>query len=52
MLDMYNSVDMYGLGLEFYDQAIHKIKAITVERIQELAQSYLNWEDFLIVTAG
>ena len=52
MLDMYNGVDMYGLTLAFYDEAIRKIKNITPERIQELAKRYLKFEDFLIVTAG
>ena len=52
MLDMYNSVDMYGLTLEFYDEAIQKIKHISPARIQELAKQYLNFEDFLIITAG
>jgi predicted Zn-dependent peptidase len=52
MLDMYNSVDMYGLTLEFYDDAIQKIKQISPARIQELARQYLNFEDFLIITAG
>lgn len=52
MLDMYNSVDMYDLTLEFYDEAIQKIKHISPARIQELAKQYLNFEDFLIVTAG
>lgn len=52
MLDMYNSVDMYDLTLAFYDEAIQKIKHISPARIQELAKQYLNFEDFLIVTAG
>lgn len=52
MLDMYNSVDMYGLDLSFYDDAIAQIRSITPERVRELAVQYLNWEDFLIVTAG
>lgn len=52
MLDMYNSVDLYGLTLEFYDEAIRKIKQISPGRIQELAKTYLNFEDFLIITAG
>ncbi|WP_341902294.1 pitrilysin family protein [Fluviicola taffensis] len=52
MLDMYNSVDMYDLTLAFYDEAIQKVKHITPARIQELAKQYLNFEDFLIVTAG
>lgn len=52
MLDMYNSVDMYDLTLAFYDEAIQKIKHISPARIRELAQQYLNFEDFLIITAG
>ncbi len=52
MLDMYNSVDMYDLTLAFYDEAIQKIKRISPARIQELAKQYLNFEDFLIITAG
>ncbi|AEA42393.1 M16 family metallopeptidase [Fluviicola taffensis] len=52
MLDMYNSVDMYNLDLSFYDDAIQKVKNITAVRIQELAKQYLNFEDFLIITAG
>ncbi len=52
MLDMYNSVDMYGLDLSFYDRAIAEIREMTPLRIRELAKQYLNWEDFLIVTAG
>lgn len=52
MLDMYNSVDMHGLDLAFYDHAIAEIRSMTAQRLQELAQKYLKWEDFLIVTAG
>ena len=52
MLDMYNSVDMYDLTLDFYDEAIRKIQKITPARIRELAKQYLNYEDFLIITAG
>lgn len=52
MLDMYNSVDIYGLDLSFYDDMIRSVKNITPERIRELAIAYLQWDDFLIVTAG
>lgn len=52
MLDMYNSVDMYDLDLSFYDEAIQKIKHISPARIRELANQYLNYEDFLVITAG
>lgn len=52
MMDIFNSVDLYGLGLEFYDELIYKIRHITPQRIQELAIKYLQPEDFLTVIAG
>lgn len=52
MLDMYNSVDMHGLDLSFYDHAIAEILGMTSERLLVMAKQYLKWEDFLIVTAG
>lgn len=52
MLDMFNSVDLHGLDLTFYDEAIEKISQITPERVLELAKKYLNFEEFLIITAG
>ena len=52
MMDLYISVEMHQLELEFYNQAIDKINSITSERIMELAKKYLNWDDFTIVTAG
>jgi zinc protease len=52
MLDMYNSVDLHHLDLSFYDKAIEQVKSIQPERIRELAQNYLNFEEFLIITAG
>lgn len=52
MLDMYNGTDMYDLGLEYYDAAIAKINSITPEEIQQMAQKHLNWDNFVIATAG
>jgi zinc protease len=52
MMDLYLSVEQFGLDLEFYNQMIGSIQAITPERIKELANKYLNWDDFTIVTAG
>lgn len=52
MMDMFNSVDMYGLDLGFYDNVLHQIRTMDAERIRELARQYLNWDDFLVVTAG
>jgi len=52
MMDLYISVEMHRLELDFYNQAIDKINSITSDRIMELAKKYLNWDDFTIVTAG
>lgn len=52
MMDLYLGVEQFGLNLEFYNQIIHSINAVTPERIKELANKYLNWDDFTIVTAG
>lgn len=52
MMDMFNSADMYGLDLSFYDEVISQIRTITAERLQELARTYLKPEDFVVITAG
>jgi zinc protease len=52
MMDLYLSVEMFGMDLEFYNKMIHHINTITPERIKELANKYFNWEEFTIVTAG
>lgn len=52
MMDLYLSVERYGLDMEFYNKIIQSINAVTPERLNELANKYLNWDDFTIVTAG
>lgn len=52
MMDLFLSVEMQQLEMDFYNQAIAGIHAITPERIQELAKKYLNWNDFTIISAG
>jgi predicted Zn-dependent peptidase len=52
MLDLFANVQQNGLGLDFYDQLIDRIRNITPERIQELAKRYLIWEEMLIISAG
>jgi len=52
MTDLFLSVEPHGLDLDFYNKAIESLHAIKPARIQELAQRYLNWEDFTIVAAG
>jgi zinc protease len=52
LIDLYMGLESFGLELEFYNESIEAIKKITPERIRELANQYLNWEDFSIVSAG
>src|SRR5690606_21921235 len=52
MTDLFLSAEIHGKGLGFYNEAILAIRAITPERIQELARKYLNWEDMTIVGVG
>lgn len=52
MADLFLSAEIHGKSLEFYNEAIHAIRAITPERVQELAKKYLNWEDMTVVAVG
>ncbi|MGB0914767.1 MAG: M16 family metallopeptidase [Crocinitomicaceae bacterium] len=52
MTDLFISVELHGLDLNFYNKAISSLNQITPERIKELANKYLNWEEMTIVTAG
>lgn len=52
MMDLYLGVEQFNLNLEFYNQMIYSIDNTTPERIKELANKYLNWDNFTIVTAG
>ncbi len=52
MMDLYLSVEIHDLELDFYNESIMKIRTITPERIKELAIKYFNWDDFTIITAG
>lgn len=52
MMDMYNAVDMNGLTLDYYDQAIVKINTMAAEEVRAMAQKYLQWDSFVIATAG
>lgn len=52
MTDLFLSAEMNGKSLDFYNEAIKAIHAITPGRIQELAKKYLNWEDMAVVAVG
>ncbi|MDX2359842.1 MAG: pitrilysin family protein [Crocinitomicaceae bacterium] len=52
MTDLFLSVQTHGKSLDFYNEAIDVIKAIDANRIQELAKTYLRWEDLTVVACG
>lgn len=52
MTDLYLSAILQGKDLEFYNEALKAINEISPQRIQELAQKYLKWEQMTIVTTG
>lgn len=51
-MDLYLGVEPFGLSFEYYNDHISAIQKVTPERLQELAQTYLNWEDMTVVSAG
>ncbi len=52
MTDLFLSAILQGKDLDFYNEALQAIHAITPERIQELAKKYLQWDQMTIVSAG
>ena len=52
MTDLFLSAVIHGKDLAFYNEVIQRVHAIDAQRIQELATSYLQWENMTIVTVG
>lgn len=52
MTDLFISAEMHGEGLEFYNRALENLHRISPERIRELAQKYLRWDDMTVVAFG
>lgn len=52
MMDLFLSVQQHNLTLDFYNDFIEKLKSITVEEVKNMANKYLDWSKFTIVTAG
>lgn len=52
MTDLFLSAEAQGKDLDFYNDALHAIRSITPERIKELANTYLNWEDYTVISVG
>lgn len=51
-MDRFLSVEKHGKDLSYYNEVLKGLNTVTAERIQELARTYLNWEDLIIVKAG
>ena len=52
MMSLFMGAEMHGKGYEYYNEAIESVKNVTAERLQQLAQKYLVWDNFTIITAG
>lgn len=52
MTDLFLSAEAQGKDLNFYNEALHAIRSITPDRIKELANTYLNWEDYTVISVG
>ncbi len=52
MMSLFMGAEMHGKGYEYYNEAIESVKNVTAERLQELANKYLVWENFTLITAG
>lgn len=52
MTDLYLSAVLQGKDLDFYNDALTSINTITPQRIKELAEKYLQWNQMTIVSAG
>jgi predicted Zn-dependent peptidase len=50
--DKFKNVYFSGVGYEYYDRYAETVKAITADKLQELAKRYLKFEDFYKVIVG
>ncbi|NTD99169.1 insulinase family protein [Agrobacterium tumefaciens] len=50
--DKFKNIHLFGLGYDYYENYIKKVKSITAEEIRTLAIKYLNKEDFTEVVVG
>lgn len=52
MLDLHVNLETHHLDVSYLQKVIDSIHAIKAERLQALANEYLNWNKFTVVTAG
>ena len=50
--DKFKNIHLFGLGYDYYENYIKKVKSITAEEIRTLAVKYFNKEDFTEVVVG
>ncbi|GGE47991.1 putative Zn-dependent peptidase [Pedobacter psychrotolerans] len=50
--DKFKNIHFFGLGYDYYENYIKKVKSITAEEIRALAIKYFNKEDFTEVVVG
>lgn len=51
-MDRFLSVEKHGMDLSYYNDILSELNNITPERIRNLANQYLSWDDLIIVKAG
>lgn len=52
MLDLFMSVQLHSLDFAYFERVIQRINSITAQELQVIANKYLDWNKFTIVTAG
>ena len=52
MLDLFMSVQLHNLDFTYFEKVIERLKNITAQDLQTIANKYLDWEKFTVVTAG
>lgn len=52
MTDLFLSAEAQGKDLDFYNDALTAIRSITPVRIKQLAEQYLKWDDFTVISVG
>lgn len=50
--DKFKNIHFSGLGYDYYSNYIETVKSISAEKIQQMAQQYLNTDQFVQVVAG
>ena len=52
IIDKFKATHYQGLHLDFYKNYINNVESVTPQRLLDLAQSYLKWEDLNVIAVG